>query len=285
MCDQFDLRTTSNSMKNFIFYIIIIFCITATAVHTVTIACTFDWSSWNYVTGLFYRCDAQNKEDFNGSLISIDAAVGVHRENQANDDVTEFRLHDSPNLMHFPKNLDSVFPDLEAIVIYDSRLQAITQDDLKVFPRLNLLVLVQNELRVIAADTFRANPKLQRVDLDSNMIFHIEPHAFDGLRKLAVLSIRGNDDDCHLTATTTRNETLQMIEKINDKSCFSRVYELEQENVKLMQENVKLKQQVEEMKVLMSRMLVHIETLNKTAEIYATTKNDSTENSDTKQCV
>jgi hypothetical protein len=253
-------------MEKFSAAILIVFYIAAT-VDAVTVRCGFGSETWSYVTGSFYRCYVENKEDFTASLISIDAAVGTHTGDNKNDDVTDFDLSSAPNLIHFPKNLDKVFPDLEVIAIYDTNLQTITQDDLKMFPRLKFGYFTHNQLKVITTDTFRFNPKLERIDLDNNLIFHIEPHTFDGLRKLTALYVSHNDKNCDLTEAETKTDTAALVQKVNIGKCYSLAYEVQQSlknHLKDEQEQIKnLKKQMEQFEVLMSQMLIQIQIFTK----------------------
>jgi hypothetical protein len=223
-------------MKKFSVAILIVFCIAA-AVDAVTVRCEFRSTTWSSVTdGTFYQCLVQNQDDFTAGLVSIDAAVGTHTGDNGNDDVNEFNLGTAPNLDHFPQNLDKVFPNLEVIVIYYTKLQAITQDDLKVFPQLKLAYFASNHLSVITADTFRFNPKLEQIYLFRNLIFHIEPHTFDGLTKLTALYLNHNHEDCDLTAATNKTDTATMIQKVNDRKCYSLAYEEHQKVEKQQQQ-------------------------------------------------
>jgi hypothetical protein len=253
-------------MKKFSVGILVLICIAAT-VDAVTVTCAFDQSTFSYVAGSFYQCIVQNREVFTASLVSIDAAIGTHTGDNENDDVTHFELISALNLVHFPKNLDKVFPDLEAIVVYNTKLQAITQDDLKVFPRLKVANFYGNQLKIITADTFRFNPKLERIDLDQNLIFHIAPHTFDGLRKLTALDLHGNDENCHLTQATTKTDTAALVQKVNNGKCYSLAYEVQQKLEKRLnderQEIENLKKQMEQFEVLMSQMLIQIQILTK----------------------
>jgi hypothetical protein len=256
-------------MKKFSVAVLIFVCIAAT-VDAVTVDCSFDSITWSFVTGSFYTCEVQNKEDFIASVVSIDAAVGTHKGDKENDDVTEFYLRSAPNLVHFPKNLDKVFPDLEAIQIHSTKLQNITQDDLKVFPRLKFINIYENQLKVITADTFRFNPKLERIDLDNNLIFHIEPHTFDGLRKLAVLYLNGNDESCHLTNATTKTDTAALVQKVNNGMCYSLAYEVQQKLETHLkdeqQQNEKVEKQIVQFEVLMGQMLIQIQNMTRKVE-------------------
>jgi hypothetical protein len=214
-------------MEKFSVAILIFICLAA-AVDAVTVRCAFGSRTWPNVTGSFYQCTVQNREVFTASLVSIDGAVGTHTGDHVNDDVTEFTLDSVPNLVHFPKNLEKVFPDLEAIQIYSTKLQAITQDDLKVFPRLKAAYFGYNQLKAITADTFRFNPKLEVIYLNNNLIFHIEPQTFDGLRRLAGLYLNDNDDNCRLTNAATKSDTATFVQKINNRKCYSLAYEVQQ---------------------------------------------------------
>jgi hypothetical protein len=242
--------------------ILLLICIAAT-VDAVTIKCDFDSNTWGNVAGSFYRCIVQNQEVFTVSVVSIDAAVGTHTGDKENDDVTEFQLHSTPNLVHFPKNLDKVFPDLEAIAIYYTELQAITQDDLKIFPRLKIAYFAHNQLKVITADTFRFNPKLERINLDNNLILHIEPQTFDGLRKLAVLYIQGNDESCRLTNAATKNDTATLVQKVNIEKCYSLAYEMQQTLKQIVKNEREQNQKFEKQ---MEQILIQIQILTKKAE-------------------
>jgi hypothetical protein len=249
-------------MEKFSVAVLIFVCIAAT-VDAVTIDCSFDSHSWDYASGSFYTCEVQNKEDFTASLVSIDAAVGTHTGDKDNDDVTYFHLNSAPNLIHFPKNLDKVFPDLEAIAILYTSLQTITQDDLKVFPRLKFINIYENQLKVITADTFRFNPKLERIDLDNNLIFHIEPHTFDGLRKLTTLYLNDNDENCHLTNATTKTDTAALVQKVNIGMCYSLAYEVQQKLETHLkdeqQQNEKVEKQIEHMLIQIQNMTRKVE--------------------------
>jgi hypothetical protein len=263
-------------MEKFSVAILIFVCITAT-VDAMTIRCYFGSNTYSYVTGTFYKCAVENTQDFTASLVSIDSAVGTHTGDHENDDVTEFKLGSVSNLVHFPKNIEKVFPDLEAIVIYYTKLQAITQDDLKMFPRLKVAYFTDNQLKVITADTFRFNPKLERIDLDHNLIFHIEPHTFDGLPMLTAIHLQGNDDNCHLTRATTKSDTAALVQKVNNRKCYSLAYEVEQKHEKhlkdeqqqieiLKKQMQQIEKQMEDFDVLMSQMLIQIQILTKKVE-------------------
>jgi hypothetical protein len=253
-------------MEKFSVGILIVFYIAAT-VDAVTVRCHFGPQTWDYVTGSFYRCAVENREDFTASVVSIDAAIGTHTRDNENDDVNQFNLSNAPNLVHFPKNLEKVFPDLEVIAIHHTKLQAITQDDLKMFPRLKVAYFINNQLKVITADTFRFNPKLERIDLQYNLIFHVDSHTFDGLRKLTALQLQGNDKNCDLTSATTKSDTAAMVPKVNIGKCYSLAYEVQQSlknHLKDEQEQIKnLKNQMEQFEVLMSQMLIQIQILTK----------------------
>jgi hypothetical protein len=256
-------------MKTFSVAILIVFCIAA-RVDAVTVTCAFGSITWSFVTGSFYQCDVQNKEVFTASLVSIDAAIGTHTGDKDNDDVTQFRLDPAPNLVHFPKDLDKVFPYLEAIAIYYTKLQAIKQDDLKVFPKLRVASFSLNQLKVITADTFRFNTKLERIDLDRNLIFHMEPHTFDGLKRLTALHLHDNFDNCHLTDARTKSEAADMVQKINNGKCYSRAHEVQQtlkQSLNDQQQQIQnLEKQMEQFEVLMSQMLIQIQILTKKVE-------------------
>jgi hypothetical protein len=210
-------------------------------------------------------------EIFTGQLVSIDAATGVHDpSNRTMDDVTNFWLCNAPNLVHFPKNVEKVFKNIQVTTICNSKLQVITKDDLKVFPQLRVAHFNSNELRVIAADTFEFNPDLERIDLEHNLIFHIEPHTFDGLMKLEKLYLTYNDKNCGVVGAVTESEIVAIIEDINAKKCFSPLHGLERQFDMFLRDehekHEKLEKRVEQFEVLMSQMLIQIQVLTKKFE-------------------
>jgi ferritin-like metal-binding protein YciE len=172
--------------------------------------------------------------------------------------------------VHFPKNLKNVFPDLEGIAITNTKLKAITQDDVKVFPRLKAIYFAHNQLKFIKADTFKFNLKLEQISLFDNIINHIEPNTFDGLSKLRVLELHNNDKNCDMIDAITKSATEENIVKVNNQKCFSQVYELQQRfesHLKDDQEKIeKLENQIEQSNVLMSQMLIQIQVLTKKVE-------------------
>jgi hypothetical protein len=76
-------------MGKFSIAILFVFCITTT-IDAATIRCEFITHTWQYLTTPFYRCKVQNLEIFTQNQISIDVAVGIHKDHNENDDVTEF---------------------------------------------------------------------------------------------------------------------------------------------------------------------------------------------------
>jgi hypothetical protein len=249
-------------MEKFSFVILIVSCIAAT-VDAVIVNCKFGSNTWNHVTGSFYRCLVQNQDVFTASLVSIDYVMGTHTRDKDNYGVTEFDLDLAPNLVHFPKNLEKLFPDLEAIGIQRTKLQAITQDDLKVFPRLRAVYFYDNHLKIITADTFRLNPRLEQISLDDNQIFHVEPYTFDGLRRLSSLDLRGNAHNCDVTVARTKSDTAKLVEKINKRKCYSLAYVVQQKLEGFMENEQKQNEKLEKQ---MEQVLTQIQILARKVE-------------------
>lgn len=179
----------------------------------------------SYVESELYGCGVQNVKIFNGQRIKIDSAVGTHDDYKSNDDVEEIWIRSSPNLSLFPTNLEKVFKNLISISIYDSKLQQITQSDLKPFVNLKILQLHYNELKLLPENLFRFNPKLEEIYLNSNQISHIDPNVFDGLANLKKLNLDGNKCKVSFDTAYKRAAVVDIINRIRAGGCGQSVAE------------------------------------------------------------
>lgn len=68
----------------------------------------------------------------------------------------------------FPRGLETIFPNLEGIQIYNAQLEWIEKEDLKPFKGLIEIHLPYNKLDFLQSDLFEFNPKLKKVNFESN---------------------------------------------------------------------------------------------------------------------
>ena len=112
------------------------------------------------------------------TTINGQAANFYHSENVKMLDI------DDQTVRYFPKGLEKIFPNLEGISIYNSKLKKISKSDLKPFPALRELCLHNNELETLDSDLFEFNPELRLIYLNSNKLKQIGANIFDSLTKL-----------------------------------------------------------------------------------------------------
>lgn len=123
--------------------------------------------------------------------ISKDPRKQVFQPDQRNRRVKRL-LIDDEDVEKLPTNIGRNFPDLEEIVVQNSKLKSVTPDIFKEMPKLKELDLSNNMLTNIPAGTFRHLPSVEKINLENNKIYNINPKVFEGLRKLISINLRRN---------------------------------------------------------------------------------------------
>ncbi|KAG5679645.1 hypothetical protein PVAND_009202 [Polypedilum vanderplanki] len=210
----------------------ILFCYFSTfsVGNTVTIECFYTMKEgyWQ-INREEYQCYVVNYQDFNGSRVTIDKAVGNHTDGMTDDDVKFFTIQFT-NLKYFPRNLENVFKNLELIFIYDSKLVEITSEDLRPFPKLKYFFLEGNPIEVIKEDLFIHNPELEVLYFAYTKISHIDLNALSHLDKLRAFRFHNKVCKFDKNEVETRSEVLKIVEKIEQGQCQSPKYTTTTEN-------------------------------------------------------
>lgn len=158
-------------------------------------------SSW-VVIETHYSCEARVVQIDCPSLI----IVGDHLSGM-NDTTVESLMVLSQELPQIPDGIESFFPNLRGIQIYDSKLQTISKDVLK-FPNLQVLFLNNNELVTLDADLFAYTPKLVHIWFRFNSLQHVGFNIFGHLNELATALFYGNP--CTNQDANSRPEVIEL---------------------------------------------------------------------------
>lgn len=121
---------------------------------------------------------------------------------------------------YLPHGLDTFFPDLEGLQVWESRLKAIHQDDMQQMPKLRFLYLAYNHIEILDKDVFEFNPELEFINVKWNRLAVIG----DILKQLPKLSYAYFDENlCIEKDAETRDQFKELANGIRD-NCALGVY-------------------------------------------------------------
>lgn len=143
----------------------------------------------------FYECNVKTPlqiEERNSTVIWIIRSLTNHIIGRANDDVTEIFIN-RKIMYYLPTNFGEIFPNIEYLAVWNSKLKKVEMDDLKQFPNLKYLCLKYNDFTILGENVFKFVPKLEYLSLFRNKIKEVHPTAFNGLTELKTLNMRMND--------------------------------------------------------------------------------------------
>jgi len=170
----------------------------------------------------------------------IESAKGAHASLKTIDDVISFNAYNK-GVEFFPRGLEKVFKSLRSIYIHFSKIQEVSQADLKPFPNLIYFDIRESEIRFFEDGTFNFNPNLEVVWLTGNKIFHFGLNVFKNLIKLSYLGLTSNM--CMNTEVGGNLvEAKALIESVKVKCFDNEFYEFTQnfKNLEIEEKNLKL---------------------------------------------
>lgn len=150
--------------------------------------CTYSFSNL-FVTGFVYQCRAVVANS--GSATAVERVTGAHLFDNENKDVAHLYLQDQ-NVNRIPTNLGEIFPNLEAISWYNSKLTYLSADDLKPFPSLTFFGAWMNQLTTLEDGLFRFTRNLGYIDFDNNLLENVSYDLLDGLENLEAADFSSN---------------------------------------------------------------------------------------------
>jgi hypothetical protein len=178
-------------------------------------------STWGNSLSVYY-CTATTVEIGTENDAKITKYVPANHKASYNDDrvnailIYGLNLESSP-IQFMPTNLEKYFDNLEAINIFNSRINSLEQRHFKNYgDKLKYLFFHYSLLESIPGDLFDFNPNLNYLYLAYNNIKHVEPGVFDGLTHLTTLYF--NNNPCFSRdATKNRVNVLKVIKEIEAK--------------------------------------------------------------------
>lgn len=196
---------------------IFIVILLSTLANGLVFKCTFEIQDWTSV-GRLYTCSQTVILGYEVRK-SLESVVGVHTASNENYDVEALIISDQV-LLEIPPNVNSFFPNLKAILIYNTNLRTISSDDLP-FPNLEYFASMLNKLQAIDGELFMNTPKLTTVSFYKNSLEHVGENIFKGLNDLAYVNFQENT--CVDAGAWTALGIRQLTEKLqNDCQCVYR---------------------------------------------------------------
>lgn len=142
-------------------------------------------------SNLKYICSIE-KNDPNLPLDGTPFVSAVnHEKNKDIEDIDGFNMMEI-SISKFPSGDLLYFKNLITLSITKCDLPSIFSTDLQPFEKLKYLQLSMNKIEVIPPELLAYNPNLEFIDLDENLIFHIDPRVFEEARNLVKIKISGN---------------------------------------------------------------------------------------------
>jgi hypothetical protein len=132
-------------------------------------------------------------------------------------DVKGFFSTSSGDFLTFPMNLETFFPNLEAIRINYGSLKEITQQNLMNFPYLKYLNLDSNDIEVLEIDLFAFNPLLKVIWFANNKLNSIADESLKNLVHLQKFYVK----PCISSYPTTHNDVTLALTQIHQKCPYS----------------------------------------------------------------
>lgn len=118
--------------------------------------------------------------------------MGTHRVHQFTDShVRAFEIR--REVCHFlPQRIKNFFPNIEVLQVQNSKLQALTQADLKPLTKLRVLLINANQLTSLENKLFSFNPELVKIEFKHQKLRLVGYNILDGLNKLALADFQSS---------------------------------------------------------------------------------------------
>lgn len=162
---------------------------TAVSLH-VTVDCTFEVSTtWKIVKDP-YGCTLRSP-NFDRKLF-IANATGSHLKDRSINDVKALQILGGICQI-IPGEFGSIFPNIEALAVWNATLKLVTGRDMQQFENLKEIWLQGNDLSYLEEKLFEFNPKVELVVFRDNKIKFVGDTFFDYLLKLENADFYGNE--------------------------------------------------------------------------------------------
>lgn len=179
----------------------------------VTIDCKFEFSSnWKTVKDP-YGCTLHSP-NFDRKLYIVNA-TGTHIDDHTIHDVTALQILGGICYV-IPGEFGSIFPNIEALSVWNATLQLVTSRDVQQFSNLREIWLHGNDLNYLEEILFEFNPWVELVVFRDNKIKFVGNTFFDFLPNLREADFVGNEcfDDGVMASVLQLND---IVERVKEK--------------------------------------------------------------------
>jgi Leucine rich repeat len=125
-----------------------------------------------------------------------------------------FKVEASPKLEYIPSGVEKFFPKLEQVIIKQTALRALKEENLKNLHHLRILELSENKLDHLEEKVFKNNKNIEMIDLSRNSFKSIDVSGFKFTPRLRKLDF--SDNDCIQGKAETPSEVEHLLEQLID---------------------------------------------------------------------
>lgn len=164
------------------------------------------------------------KDDVSGTMCTAtgiafkhanDTVTSVDGKSTPLPDIKTVKFYSPITVDYFPRGLEKVFPNLEAILILGSPLKSIEQSDLKPFgSKLKKLVIKQSEIEKLDSNLFEHNPELRWIEFNENKIKSVGK---DLLKSLTLVRVDFYDNICINKGEKKKDQVQALITELEEK--------------------------------------------------------------------
>lgn len=195
----------------FRFFIIGLILLNFEVLRVTSIKINCDYAAINFIIS---ECTVRNLEVKN-PYETVRSISGTLSSVINYDNITTFKVVESPQLEYLPSGIEKFFPNVEEIEIFETGLKELSQKDLKSFPKLKTLIVRENQLESLDKNVFQFNDIVEEIDLSGNKLSHLPANSLRILKNLKKLDLSGNV--CINATATTPRELRKLKSKLSDQ--------------------------------------------------------------------
>lgn len=201
-------------------FILLTISVILTLTQGATLNCTFEKSDYSKYP---YTCTAGSDLITSENDREITEVIGEHLEGKNHDNVESLIVFSKISIL-FPRGVTKFFKNIQEVLIYNTKLEALTKDDLEQFgENLKRFLLYGNPIKVIEPQLFVHNKNLKLIEFQSSRVEVVNESAFDGLDKLEDLNLQMNRCTSSRDFAWKRENVLKLIKSVAEK-CKEEVY-------------------------------------------------------------
>lgn len=173
------------------------------------IGCEYNNIQWISRKTDFYTCLIEGLSYKSDEKLKV---IGNHLNGKTNNDVEAIDFENC-DLDEIPSGLAEIFPNIDTLQVYNSKLKVIKKEDIKDFKKIKDLFLASNEIKKIPGNLFESKTDIEIIKLCCNKIEFIGSELLDGLKKLKFVDLRKNIN-INMWFNELRNEGNATLEEI-----------------------------------------------------------------------